>query len=219
MAKTELTKEIESAIKTWHPTQIGDIRINRQRVEYTALEVPAVHGTNTGGVIDAVRISEYFGDRQYRNVCRLSKWRKDGIRSTGAKCLRQLDPLGTLPEYCEETRCCFNSCEERGSQKILLTCIEIKVTTNDFRSVHGHNFIGNMNYYAIPAELYKEIAPLVPPDIGILVYLHKGTYKGLRTRRAPIFIPMTDEQQKWLMLHSFMRPPLEKLLVSKSQNS
>lgn len=205
MAKTELTIEIERAIKTWHPAQIGDIKINRQRPEYTALEVPATHGTNTGGIIDAVRISEYFGDLEYRNVCRLAKWSKEGIRSTGVTCLRQLDPLGTIPECCDETRCRFCSCEKRGSPMILLTCIEVKVTMNDFRSVHGHNFIGNMNYYAVPSELAKKIEPLVPSEIGILAFLHEGMYQGIRTRRRAQFLPMTDEQQKWLMLSAFKR--------------
>lgn len=205
MAKTDLTIEIEDAIKTWHPARIGEIKINKFRPEYTALEVPAAHGTNTGGVIDAVRISEYFGDMEYRNVCRLSKWRKDGIRSTGATCLRRFNPLGNLPEYCDETSCRFCSCEKRGSPMILLTCIEVKVTMNDFRSVHGHNFIGNMNYYAVPAELVKKIEPFVPVEIGILAYLHEGMYKGIRTRRPASFLPMTDEQQKWLMLSAFKR--------------
>ena len=88
---------------------------------------------------------------------------------------------------------------------LLLTCIEIKVTKADFKSEHGHNFVGNLNYYAVPEEIYKEIEPLVPEGIGILVYLHKGMYQGLRSRRKPTFRPMTDEEQKWLLLSVFKR--------------
>lgn len=88
---------------------------------------------------------------------------------------------------------------------MLITCIEIKVTKSDFKSEHGHNFVGNMNYYAVPEEIYKDIKPLVPEGIGILVYLHKGVYVGLRSRRKPTFRTMTDEEQKWLILSVFKR--------------
>ena len=62
-----------------------------------------------------------------------------------------------------------------------------------------------MNFYAVPEEIYKEIEPLVPDGIGILVYLHKGQYCGLRTKRKATFREMTEEDQKWLLLSVFKR--------------
>ena len=60
--KTEMTRTIEQAIVEWNPAQIGDIKVNKFRAHHTGLEVPAECGTTTGGIVDAVRVSEYFGD-------------------------------------------------------------------------------------------------------------------------------------------------------------
>lgn len=204
MAKTEMTKTIEQAICDWHPAQIGDIKINTFRGEHTALEVPAECGTTTGGIVDAARVSEYFGNIEYRHICRPAGWRKEGLRAT-LECAEGRDTMRPLPTFCERTDCRWNGLKKMGTPKVLLTCIEIKVTKSDFKSEHGHNFIGNMNYYAVPEEIYKEIEPLVPEDIGILVYLHRGQYVGLRSRKKPTFREMTEEEQKWLILSVFKR--------------
>jgi hypothetical protein len=52
----------------------------------------------------------------------------------------------------------------------LTTCFEVKITASDFKSENGHNFCGNKNYYAVPAEIYESIKDNVPPGIGIIVY-------------------------------------------------
>lgn len=204
MAKTEMTRTIEQAILEWHPAQIGSIKINKFRGEHTALEVPAECGTTAAGIVDAVRVSEYFGDMENRHICRPARWRKDGFRGQ-VTCPEGKATGGTFPHYCEETGCRWNGIVHEGKPKVLLTCFEIKVTKSDFKSQHGHNFIGNMNYYAVPEEIYKEIEPLVPDGIGILVYLHKGQYCGLRTKRKATFREMTEEDQKWLLLSVFKR--------------
>jgi hypothetical protein len=48
-------------------------------------------------------------------------------------------------------------------------CYEIKVTKADFRSKAAKTFVGNKNYYAMPMELYKEVADEIPNHIGVLV--------------------------------------------------
>ena len=204
MAKTEMTKNIEQALLAWSPAQIGDIRINKFRGQHTALEVVAECGTTQSGIVDAVRVSEYFGDIEYRHICRPAGWRKEGFRQS-LTCELGHDAMKTLPTYCEQTSCKWNGITKMGTLMILLTCFEIKVSKSDFKSEHGHNFIGNMNFYAVPEEIYKEIEPLVPPDIGILVYLHQGQYVGLRTKRKPTFREMTHEEQKWLILSVMKR--------------
>lgn len=49
-------------------------------------------------------------------------------------------------------------------------CYEIKVSKSDFHSKHGHNFLGNYNYYVMPEKLYEEIKDEIPNSIGCLVY-------------------------------------------------
>lgn len=203
MAKTELTKDIEKAIVEWNPAQIGDIKVNKFRAHHTGLEVPAECGTTSGGIVDAVRVSEYFGNVKLRHLCRMGRWKA----KTGSSllCTNGKDiAAGDEPE-CEHYGCPWNGTSKEGTPQVLITCIEIKVTKSDFKSEHGHNFVGNMNYYAVPEEIYKEVEPLVPDGIGILVYLHRGQYIGLRSRRKPTYREMTDEEQKWLILSVFKR--------------
>lgn len=205
MAKTDLTKEIEKAILEWHPARIGDTKINKFRGEHTALEVPVECGTTAAGIVDAVRVSEYFGDLNYRHVCRVARWRKDGLRAQ-ITCPKGKDlQQPNLERECDNAGCRYGAFEEVGSCKILLTCFEIKVTKSDFKSQHGHNFVGNQNYYVVPNELYPEIEDLVPEGVGVLVYLHKGTYVGLRTKRRSKQRELTDEEQKWLLLSLLKR--------------
>lgn len=40
---------------------------------------------------------------------------------------------------------------------------------------------------------------------AVLVYLHKGTYVGLRTKRRSEQRELTDEEQKWLLLSLLKR--------------
>lgn len=203
MAKTELTKAIEQAIIEWNPAQIGDIKVNKHRAHHTGLEVPAECGTTTGGIIDAVRVSEYFGNVKTTHHCGMGRWKSQ----TGSEiqCPYGKKITAGSETWCAHYGCRWNYLRAEGTPEVLLTCVEIKVTKSDFKSEHGHNFVGNLNYYAVPEEIYKEIEPLVPEDIGILVYLHKGIYQGLRSRRKPTFRPMTDEEQKWLILSVFKR--------------
>lgn len=206
MAKTGMTREIENAILRWMPDHIGDVKINVQRAQHTALEVVAECGTTRSGIVDAVRVSEYFGDIECRHVCRVASLggRKRDYFKIHNSCSKGYD-AEDLPRYCEHTSCRWNCIARDGQPKILLTCIEIKVTKSDFKSGHGHNFVGNMNFYAVPEELFAEIEPLVPPQIGILVYHHKGKYVGLRTKRKPMYMALTDEAQKWLILSVMKR--------------
>ena len=50
--------------------------------------------------------------------------------------------------------------------KEIFRCFEIKISKSDFRSIHGHNFIGNFNYYVMPKELYVEVEKEIPKHIG-----------------------------------------------------
>ena len=65
--------------------------------------------------------------------------------------------------------------------KEIFRCFEIKISKSDFRSIHGHNFIGNFNYYVMPKELYVEVEKEIPKHIG--VYTWNG--RNLRLIKRP----------------------------------
>ena len=47
-------------------------------------------------------------------------------------------------------------------------CYEIKSCIDDFNSNHGHNFIGDYNYYIMTFELYHEVKDKIPYYVGVL---------------------------------------------------
>ena len=57
----------------------------------------------------------------------------------------------------------------------------------------------------IPNELYAAVVDLVPEDIGIILYLHAGSYVGLRKKKECTFRALTDEEQKWFILSTMKR--------------
>lgn len=65
--------------------------------------------------------------------------------------------------------------------KDIFRCYEIKISKSDFRSKHGHNFVGHFNYYVIPKEMYEDIKDEVDKDIG--VYILNG--KHIRLVKRP----------------------------------
>lgn len=214
MGKSEITKEIEGVLRTYDPANLGGIAINKFRGRHIAFEVPVECGTTTAGIVDAVEISEYFGGNEHRHVC---YWHDIGRYIAGtfkSQCNRSMD---TPPQYCDVS-CPWRRSVEIGTPKILVTCFEIKVTVSDFKSKNGHNFVGNLNYYVVPIELYPQIKELTPEDIGILVYYDgKGEVKknaagysvypyfGIRKKKDAAFKSMSDEDQKWMILSVLKR--------------
>lgn len=51
-----------------------------------------------------------------------------------------------------------------------VACFEIKISIEDFHSPHGHNLIGNLNYYIVPKDIYNTISKEILDNIGIIVY-------------------------------------------------
>jgi hypothetical protein len=51
----------------------------------------------------------------------------------------------------------------------IISCFELKVTKSDFHSAAMLSFIGNYNYYVMPAELYEQVKGEIPDWIGVLV--------------------------------------------------
>lgn len=55
-----------------------------------------------------------------------------------------------------------------GIEKGDVYCYEIKSCTQDFDSAHGHNLIGDYNYYVMPKETYEEVRLRMEYKAGVL---------------------------------------------------
>lgn len=158
MAETELTKEIKQAIRGYSPLMQSNMRTVRWAEEVDV-------GT---GYVDSIRFEDYIKSKKHDNFC--------GKRPNANKPKELCS--GVVSENCKGcvwfTRGIIN---ELG---IATTCYEIKITKSDFKSNHGHNFVGNFNYYVIPKELYTQVKDLVPDNIGIILYHGHGCLKRIK---------------------------------------
>ena len=48
-------------------------------------------------------------------------------------------------------------------------CFEIKSSIEDFKSKHGHNLIGDYNYYIMPQNVFETVKMLIPYAVGVYV--------------------------------------------------
>lgn len=203
--KTEMTKTIERSLSRYFPASICGIKINKFRDQHTAFEVPVECGTTSAGIVDCVRVAEYFGDLEQQNVCIAHRWKNEGIRRAALRCERGVLDSDGAPLLCDERKCTLNAVRTVGTQKVLIACFEIKITKADFKSRNGHNFVGNLNYYVVPKEIYEDIKDLVPEDIGIILYISTDKFSGLRKKKECAFREMSDEDQKWMLLSVMKR--------------
>ena len=56
-----------------------------------------------------------------------------------------------------------------GIEKGDFYCYEIKSSIEDFHSKNGHNFIGDLNYYVMPEDVFQAIKNQIPYHVGVLV--------------------------------------------------
>lgn len=152
MSETELTKEIKKALRGYAPKMSGKMRTIRWAEE-----------VNVGsGYVDVIRFEDYITkDNSFCNLAEIDH-RQCKIEGKSFPCSD-----------------CHGCVHKRHSHElgILTTCFEIKITIADFKSKNGHNFVGNMNYYVIPKEMYRSISEMLPPDIGVILYYGHGYLK------------------------------------------
>lgn len=70
--------------------------------------------------------------------------------------------------------------------KDIFRCYEIKISKSDFKSKHGHNFVGNFNYYVIPKELYVEVEKEIPKHIGVYTWNGRNLKLTKRPRKQEL---------------------------------
>lgn len=85
--------------------------------------------------------------------------------------------------------------------------MEIKVTKDDFHSKHGHNFVGNANYYVMPKELYNEVKSEIPDDIGVIIHEVTDKRNILRRVRECKVRQLSDSEKMWMVLSVLKKQP------------
>lgn len=70
-------------------------------------------------------------------------------------------------------------------------CYEIKISKSDFHSQNHNSFVGHLNYYVFPQNLYLEISREIPDGIGVILYGDSGMELTRRPKRRE---PTVDVQ-------------------------
>lgn len=223
MAKTELTLQIEQALLNWNPDKLAGCRINRLRKGFAAYEVPVISGHTENGIIDFVAVYECFENEKVHYGCSLLEQmdddglpsyaleRAESVRCSNIESLRK----GEMRD-CSNPRCVWKKTRREHDESILVVAIEIKVSKSDFKSKHGHNFVADANYYAMPSWLYHQVRTLIPEGVGVLLFydgntiesIHQNTavkYYGIRLKRDAALRPMELGDKLWLLMSTAKR--------------
>lgn len=75
--------------------------------------------------------------------------------------------------------------------KGIFRCYEIKVTKADFHSPCHNSFVGHLNYYVLPVELYEAVKDEIPEGVGVYVSRGGSAYSVKKARRRPVEDPDT----------------------------
>lgn len=65
-------------------------------------------------------------------------------------------------------------------------CYEIKVTKADFHSPCHNSFVGHLNYYVLPSDLYEAVKAEIPDHVGVYVYRDGGVHSVKKAKRRTI---------------------------------
>ena len=208
MAKTQLTKNIEKALAQYRPNKLGELHLNYMRKQYMEFEVPVTHSSIKDGLVDAIWVAEGFIDRHEERCCRYPHhFHTNYMPSVERLCEKDftsIDKNAHIP--CDKKDCWYNSpiiCQKEVTPVI---CFEIKISKTDFHSNHGHNFVGNLNYYVMPYELYKEVRSEVPDDIGCITYHSKDINEigKLRHQEPSRYVNLFDNNLYVSVLHTVL---------------
>ena len=94
----------------------------------------------------------------------------------------------------------------------IITCYEIKISISDFKSLHGHNMVGDKNYYVITDKIWEWLNKEnnVNPYLGngFIIYKNGRFYMKVESllNRKPLSLEnrfyFIDQIMKRLQLHS-----------------
>ena len=84
-----------------------------------------------------------------------------------------------------------------GIEKGDVYCYEVKSSVDDFQSKHGHNLIGDLNYYVMPEDVYEAVKAKIPHFVGILI---PDEHDGLTYKRKAKRVDRTKPVSEMLMM-------------------
>lgn len=185
MPESNLTKKIKQSLRYYRPAMSSNMRTIRFAEEVYV----------GSGYVDSIRFEDYIESEERIYICR--KLRREMKNLNNPLCMEK-----------ESCKGCIHKLSEVRNRTIgiLVTCFEVKISKNDFKSKHGHNFKGNRNYYVIPKELYHDIKDLVPNDIGIILYYGPGSLRVKKECEAKDI----DKRQLSFMLYHAMKKWVDK---------
>lgn len=93
--------------------------------------------------------------------------------------------------------------------ELITMCFEIKSTVSDFKSPNGYNLVGDVNYYVVPSDTFKQLEKLglvdeVPPHIGFIT-AHEGRYSKLRLITKKAATKVTPAVDKYMLAWSAVK--------------
>lgn len=212
-----LTTQMTKALDTWTPTgcqgellRADEVNLYYQNARLGRVDYMTVHEGISDKTIehscklaayseqDLARLRKTIFAWQRRNHCKKQPERWQFRRST----CYDVDWSFRF-EPCDRNDCSLNVKEKNLSNEpeIVITCIEVKSSLNDFSSINGHNLVGNCNYYLMPYEMkHKVIATEIPPEIGVLAY-DNGQIRKVKECK---YRKISYLEQSWL-LYSFTK--------------
>lgn len=212
-----LTTQMTKALDTWTPTgcqgellRADEVNLYYQNARLGRVDYMTVHEGISDKTIehscklaayseqDLARLRKTIFAWQRRNHCEKQPERWQFRRST----CYDVDWSFRF-EPCDRNDCSLNAKAKNLSNEpeIVITCIEVKSSLNDFSSINGHNLVGNCNYYLMPYEMkHKVIATEIPPEIGVLAY-DNGQIRKVKECK---YRKISYLEQSWL-LYSFTK--------------
>ena len=212
MSKSQLTKSIEKALTNYSPAKLSDFEINYRRHQYMEFEVPVTHSHIKDGLIDCVWLAEGYCNHRDELYCMAHRYLQyNDTLPQDNSCALTIDELKSIGSNVDWTCSYEGSCRYKRKivakdEAVACICFEIKISKADFHSKNGHNFIGNLNYYVMPFNLYKEVKDEIPEHIGCITYHYKDDDKigRLIQQKASTYAPELDYALYTSLLHTFL---------------
>ena len=227
MSKSQLTKNIERALSSYSPSSYGDFEFNYRRKHYLEFECPVTHSHIEDGIVDAIWLAEGYNNHRVQNYCKgpdllrfskgINKKWDSNICHMNEQTLKEISYDTFIP--CEKD-CVYRREMKNKDECFAIICFEIKISREDFKSKNGHNFIGNMNYYVMPFQLYKNIKNEIPEDIGCITYHYKDENEvgKLRLQKQSVYNKELNTSLYNSLLHTIVnrKDKIIRRIVSES---